>query len=446
MLTYRKKTFLSISVISLLTLFCLVFFFIHLLNIKKDTPTATFGADLIACNTAAQLVNAGEITEIYVEIKDDFSIVNSGKYYETAKSSGFHLTPTRYIYLPIFLAPFQLLTRFSFSTSALLCLSVNLFIIIAVILLEWYFTKDLPSPILRFMLITSLNLSLFPLFYALKLGQSSIIIYLVICLIYLFSMKKKDYLAGIFLGIIITLKFSPLIFTLYFFYRKRYALVFTCTLTVVAILLASILSYGLPLHKIYWNYLIKLSDLEIAAWSNQSIDAFLLRLFTKSSILYFSPIKSTAFFSIARYILTFSVIATIYLCLKRVTTSNLQRLYPLEFSAVLLCFLITPPISWLHYFTLTTLSIILIATVYFQIYPFRARIIIPLTVISYVMIAFHPNYSSLVSNFGQGYFTKVVTSFPFMGTSVILFINLLLMITFSKKNLGIVKDGKRSTG
>ncbi|MBW1853981.1 MAG: hypothetical protein JRJ00_04760, partial [Deltaproteobacteria bacterium] len=207
-----------------------------------------------------------------------------------------------------------------------------------------------------------------------------------------------------------------------------------------------ILSYGLPLHKIYWNYLIKLSDLEIAAWSNQSIDAFLLRLFTKSSILYFSPIKSTAFFSIARYILTFSVIATTYLCLKRVTALSHQRLYPLEFSAVLLCFLITPPISWLHYFTLTTLSIILIATVYFQIYPFRARIIIPLTVISYVMIAFHPNHSSLVSNFGQGYFTKVVTSFPFMGTSVILFINLLLMITFSKKNLGILKDSKRSTG
>ncbi|MEE8380563.1 MAG: glycosyltransferase family 87 protein, partial [Thermodesulfobacteriota bacterium] len=214
MLTYRKKTFLSISVISLFTLFCLVFFFIHLLNIKKDTPTTAFGADLIAYYTAAQLMNAGEISEIYVEIKDDFSVVNSGKFYETAKNSGFHLTPTRYVYLPIFLAPFQLLTRFSFSTSALLCLSVNLFIIIAVILLEWSFTKDLPYPILRLMLVTSLNLSLFPLFYALKLGQSSIIIYLVICLIYLFSMKKKDYLAGILLGIIITLKFSPLLFTL----------------------------------------------------------------------------------------------------------------------------------------------------------------------------------------------------------------------------------------
>jgi len=435
---YKKKSFLSGSVIFVLTIVCLCLFFTRLSDIKKDDATTVYGVDLIAYYTAAKLIEAGEISEIYAEVKDDFSVVSSGKFFETAKNSGFHLTPTRYVYLPIFLAPFQMLTSLSFSTVAILWLSLNLLVVIAVILLEWYFTKDLPHPIIRLMLITSLNLSLFPLFYALKLGQTSILVYLFVCLIYLLTIKKQDSLAGIFLGIIITLKFSPLLFALYFLYRKRYTLIFTCTLTVVTILLISIISYGLPLHKIYWSYLIKLSNMEIAAWSNQSIGAFLLRLFTRNSILHFSLIKMPILLSIIRYAFIFSVTGILYICLKG-KQLNHQRLYPLEFSAIVLCFLIIPSISWLHYFTLATLAIILFANFYFKLFPFRAWIIIPLMVISYAMIAFHPNHTSLIASFGQGYLTRVVTSFPFIGTCGILFINLLLMKAFNRKNSETLK-------
>jgi len=426
-LTYRKKLFLSGSFISLVTIVCLCSFFIRLGTIKKDTPSAVYGIDFIAYYTAARLIESGESSEIYAEIKDDFSVVNSGKFFETAKRSGFHLTPTRYVYLPIFLAPFSLLTKFSFPTAATLWLILNLICVIAVISLEWSFTKDLPHPLLRLMVITSLNLCSFPLFYALKLGQTSIIIYVVICFIYYFTIKNKDLLAGILLGGIIALKFSPLLFALYFLYKKRYSLVISCTLTVLTILLISIVTYGLPLHNIYWNYLHELSSLGIAAWSNQSIDAFLLRLFTKISIFHFYPIKATIFVSIIRYAIALSVIGIVYLCLKGEKRLNGKRLYPLEFSAIILCFLIIPTISWLHYFALVTLSIVLMVTFYLQIYPHRIWIVIPLILTGYSMIAFHPNYISLVATFGQGYFTKLLVSFPFVGTCLILLIALSLM-------------------
>lgn len=426
-LTYRKKLYLVGSLVSLLTVFSLGSFFIKLVNIKKDNSTAVYGVDFIAYYTATQLIESGEISEIYAEIKDDFSVVNSGKFFETAKRSGFQFAPTRYVYLPIFLAPFKLLTKFSFPTAATLWLIFNLICVITVIFLEWYLTKDLPHPILRLMLIISLNLCSFPLFYALKLGQTSIIVYLVVCLIYYSTAKKHDSLAGIFLGIIIALKFSPLLFVLYFLYRKRYTLVISCTLTVVTILLISIISYGLPPHKIYWNYLSDLSSLRIAAWSNQSMDAFLLRLFTKTTILHFYPIKVTTLFSIVSYAISLSVMGIVYLSLKGEKNLNYQRLYPLEFSAIILCLLIMPSISWLHYLTLTTLSIILTVIAYCRLYPYRSWIIIPLIIISYAMIVFYIDHLSLVADFGQGYFTKLLLSFPFMGACLILLINLSLI-------------------
>lgn len=424
---YRKKLFLSGSFISLLTIFCLGSFSIQLGNIRKDTPTAVYGVDFIAYYTAAKLVETGETSEIYAEITDDFSVVNSGKFLETAKSAGFHLTPTRYVYLPIFLTPFKLLTKFSYPTAAASWLIINLFCVIAIILLEWYFTKDLPHPALRLMIITSLNLYSFPLFYALKLGQTSIIVYLVVCLIYYFTIKKQDSLAGISLGIIMALKFSPFLFALYFLYRKRYTLVISCTLTAVAILLTSIVIYGLPLHKIYWNYLSELSSLRIAAWSNQSIDAFLLRLFTEATISRFYPIKVTPFFSIISCFITLSVIGIAYLCLRGETKENYKHLYPLEFSAIILCLLITPSISWLHYSNLATLSVILMAATYYKLSPYRSWIIIFLIVISYAMIAFHSDHISLTTTFGQGYLTRLLISFPFIGTCLLLLINLSLI-------------------
>ena len=424
----QKIHYLIYSSIFLLTLLSLTCFSYHLSNIKKDTPAAVYGVDLIAYYTAAKLVEAGEISEIYAEVKKDFSVVNSGRFFETAKQSGFKTTPTRYVYLPVFLAPFQLLTRINFSTVATLWLRLNLVMVIATILIQWLITKDLPCPALRLMLIISLNLFSFPLFYALKLGQTTIIIYLTICLIYYFTIKGQDNIAGFFLGLIIALKFSPLLFTLYFLYRKRYGLVISSLTTVVILILLSIIIYGFPLHKMYWHYLMDLSGMGIVGWSNQSLAAFLLRLFTAGNILQFNPIKVNNSISIVRYTITFLLILIMYLSFTKKRDLNHQLLYPLEFSAVILCLLIIPSISWLHYFMFANFSLVLFLPSCLKIYPHRAWIIILSLVISYAMISFNPDYHSLTATLGQGVLMKLLTSLPFLGDC------LLLLITLSFKN------------
>ena len=84
--TYNKKLLFIGGFIFSLTIYFLISFFIQLTNIKKDNSTAVYGVDLISYYTAAKLIEEGDISEIYVETKDDFSVVNSGKFFESVKN------------------------------------------------------------------------------------------------------------------------------------------------------------------------------------------------------------------------------------------------------------------------------------------------------------------------------------------------------------------------
>lgn len=420
----KRKRVTVAFLFTLLLLHCLGSFYIKLANISSADG---YRADFIAYYTAAALIERGETTEIYVEVKDDFSVVTSGKYFEVAKQVGFPFSPTRFLYLPIFATPFRLLTQFPFATAARIWLTINLICIFFIIYLEWYFTKGFLHPVQRLVVIAALNLYSYPLLYALTLGQTSILIYLIICLIFYFTLKNYEVLAGIFLGIITALKFSPLLFIIYFLYRKKYKLVSFCFLTIVSIFLASLIIYGIPLHGIYFDYLMEFSSMGIVGVSNQSIEAILLRLFTQNTILYYYPVKIPILPAIIRYTLIVILLGSVYRCIKREKNSNHHQTYPLEFSAVALCMLLIPSISWLHYFSVAILSIILISAYYLENYPTGKYISIPVVAIIYAMIAFHPDYTFYVNTYGQGFLMKLFVSFPFVGTCVALYINLMFL-------------------
>ena len=424
----KQRLFLSIAIV-LLTAIALYTFCMTLSRITQDTPDAVFGVDFIAYYSAAQLVQSGNPSAIYADITDDFSVVDRGMFYETARKAGFHLTPTRYVYLPVFLIPFTLLTRFSFATASLVWLCVNLAALVIILFLQWHITRGLSHPFLRLAAITSINLFSFPLLYALKLGQTSLLVYLAICLIYYFFTSTRDALAGIVLGLITALKFSPLLFVVYFLYRKRYRLVFTAAATVLALLALSIALYGLTLHKLYWNYLGTMSGMGIAAWSNQSIDALLLRVFHAGSIFVFHPIKVSGAGILLRYAITLSVIGTLYLFFRRTSDAQDSAAHPLEFSALILCFLIVPAISWLHYFTVANLAIILIAGSCFPASRHRSATMFTLAIIGYAMIAFHPDYARIIHVCGQGYATRLLVSLPLAGACLLLCLTLTLLIS-----------------
>jgi len=418
------KRILLTVLLTLLFVHCLGTFSVKLMNISSADG---YRIDFIAYYTAAKLIEEGETEEIYVGVEDDFSVVTSGKYFETAKRAGFPYAPTRFLYLPLFATPFRLLTTFDFPTAANIWFAINLMCILAIIYLEWYLTKEFFPPVPGLIVIILLNLYSFPLLYGLTLGQTSILIYLIICFIFYCTVKSYDVSAGVSLGVITALKFSPLLFVLYFLYRKKYKVLIYCMFTLAGISFLSLIMYGLPLHKLYLRYLMRLSNMSIAGWSNQSIEAILLRLFTDNTLVYFYPVKAPPVLIFIRYTVTILLIGAVYLCGRGTNNVNLHQRYPLEFSSVALCMLIMPSISWLHYFNVATLSVILISAYCFTTYSARGLIIIFIVLMSYVLIAYHPDYTALVNCYGQGILIKAAASFPFIGASIMLLIQLALL-------------------
>ena len=169
-----SRVFLIIALVGII-LFCG-----RLSRITQNTDTCIYGVDFIAFHTAARLVGENSVQDIYISTGDDFSGVASGAFNQTARSSGFEYNPTRYVYLPIFIAPFQLLSQNNFPDAAKYWLIINLFLLLFIMVLQWRLIKDYFPPAWGAMAVIAMNMMSFPLFYSLKLGQTTLVVYLAI--------------------------------------------------------------------------------------------------------------------------------------------------------------------------------------------------------------------------------------------------------------------------
>jgi len=418
------------SVLLLIALSGLVLFCGRLSQITRNTSVCVYGIDFIAFHTAAKLTSQGSARDIYASTTEDFSGVEAGEFYQTARSSGFEYNPTRYVYLPVFLAPFQLLSQYDFFDAAKYWLIINLFLLLSIMFLQWRLIKDYFPPTWGAIAVIAMNMMSFPIFYSLKLGQTTLVIYLAVCLIYYFVLKKNDIRAGILLGLIIALKYSPLIFALYFLYKKKYVLLISCIITFVSLVLLSIAIYGLPLHEIYWRFITGLSGGGITGWSNQSILGVLLRQLGNGNALSYVPLNLSRQLFFINCLLAGLVITGVLRCIWKKKGKGTISDFPLGFSATTLCFLIIPPVSWLHYFCLAILPALIILGNCFKINSgLQKTIIISIGLLSCVLITFYPSVYKLIFIFDKNPVSRLILSSSFIGACMLLAICCFIIIS-----------------
>jgi hypothetical protein len=314
-------------------------------------------------------------------------------------------------------------------------------------ILQWRLIKDYFPPAFGAMAVIAMNMMSFPLFYSLKLGQTTLVIYLAVCLIYYFILKGKNIRAGILLGLIVSLKYTPLIYVLYFLYRRKYVLALSCAVTVASLVFLSIAVYGLPLHESYWSFITGLSEGGIAGWSNQSILGVLLRQFWDCSALSYVPLKISSQIFFTNCILAGLVIIGVFQCIRKKKGAEISEGFPLEFSAITLCFLIISPVSWLHYFCLAILPALIITGKCFKINPgLQRNILISISVLSCILITFYANVYRLILIFDKNPVSRLIISSPFIGSCMLLAISCFIMyfVSFLKKDL--VKPSETESG
>lgn len=192
-----------------------------------------------------------------------------------------------------------------------------------------------------------------PLDYSIWLGNTTHLIMLVLVILLWLFKQNRHWLAGVLLGGIGLIKIPLILPAGYFFIRKQWRLVGGGILIVAVVLGLSLLLVPFSLNSTWLNRCILSSaGNPVAAYNNQSVVGYLAREFMPGNTGW-DPLLPTVEYkwasSIAMLLLYTPVLVMLFLGRK---ISRFSGILLLEFFIVLVCSLLTSPISWTHYFML----------------------------------------------------------------------------------------------
>ncbi|MCK5010418.1 MAG: DUF2029 domain-containing protein, partial [Deltaproteobacteria bacterium] len=199
--------------------------------------------DFAPIYVAARSVTDGKYTSIYDHHPYLFNIVPPGEFKETSKKIGFKGFLVPYVHLPLFSFLFRPLLFLHYDTMIKLLLLTN---VLAVMLSLHLILKLTGRALnLRWLSIAILAMAYFyPLRYALRIGQTSPLVFLGIISIYYLAKIGHPKTSGFILGVIISLKITPIFFLCYFMIRKKWSLVTSSVITLIVIGICSVLCMG----------------------------------------------------------------------------------------------------------------------------------------------------------------------------------------------------------
>ncbi len=412
-----NRTFINCMLIVLFATGTL-WFGMQIRHITRSDAVGVYGVDLAAYHTAARLFKKGETGEIYNETEG--FIVSTGRFYEEARQSGYDNKPARYLYLPVFILPYVPTADLPFSAATTLWLIVNCGLIGLTISVQCALLRGAGSRLLLPAAVVVGNLFCFPLFYALKLGQTTLFIYCGLCVLYWLHEKQRDLAAGIVLGVVVSLKPYLLLLLAYFAARKKKRLVTAGVVTVVCIVVLSLLIFGFQVHQDYIIALQSLSGASTAGWSNQSLEAFWLRLSNHGSIIDFTLCEIPAWGLLFKYGLVGALAIVLYRRIIEPKAVSGLRTPGLAFSVAVLICLLVPSFAWQHYFVCALLPLLLIARSMAAFQPRPSGALVAVLPLAYFFIALPPLGFQYIQSSGYQLPAALAISLPLAGVCLLL--------------------------
>jgi len=241
-----------------------------------------------------------------------------------------------YVYPPFTLLFFAPLTLFPlFLASKIWTILSLLFLFASLLLLSRILSMKITSSV--FVMITIFSMLSFPVKFTLGMGQINLFILLLVLLGVYFLLSKKNVVSGVFFGTAITLKFFPLLILPYFLLKKKWRVLFYSFVTIASFWLVSVLFVGWELQLYYVkNVLPGILNASQAAYYNQALSGFLVRIFGNTSL-----------FDIGKLIITCVLLVISFLVIfKRKRKENAI----FEISIIITLSLIVNSFSWQHHF------------------------------------------------------------------------------------------------
>jgi len=381
-----KKSIPYILCICLVTLY---FFFFTFLTFKKG-----IGIDFATYYAAGKILLLGEIDKLYdfetsldkekiactILSKDetliyDLNLRIVGKTYEKVlREAGYtFIWFTPYLYLPIFALPFQGFSTLPFPFAWKIWLAINIFIILFFILILFSTVQFFHENIRRITLFVILSFLYSPLLYDLGVGNINLLMVLFFSLIYFLVRKKRDIVAGIFLGVLTLTKLSPILLFVYFLYRKKFRLSISCLLTTLFLLLVSLRLYGIDKHHKFLQM--------------GSLHALLLELIF---LINYHLYGIASIVRVAQYLLVVLIMGISFIMIKN--AKQKEESFPYEFSLVIISLSLICVILFHQYYSFLVIPVVILGARTFS-FAKQHRRLFYVFILSYILMLFsfyHP--------------------------------------------------------
>ena len=230
--------------------------------------------------------------------------------------------------------PFSLIPLFSgqiaWTIFSALCLGLAVYLLFKS--LKW-------KPKLKeFLFLIPLITLSFPVKWTFGMGQIGSLILLLLVITFVFYQEKKDLFAGISLGSAIVLKLSPLLLLGLFLLKREWKLMIKTLIFVMLVNFLAVLVFGTQLTK---DYFLKLGPSLVSPqgkWTyyNQALSSFVVRLIGEGHLAFLL----TTFFS-------FLILGIIF-----ALSIRSKKVNHLNYSLVIISFLLVNSFSWQHHFVL----------------------------------------------------------------------------------------------
>jgi len=426
-----KKTDILLLVIAL----CFAGKFLFVNNYKSPAD------DFAPIYVAARLVAEGKATSIYDHHPHLQHTVPPGEFKETAEKIGFkgflhpyvHLPLESFLLRPLLFIPYRLVIK--------IVLLIN---ILAVLFSLHLILKLIGRGYdLRWFSLAILAMCYFyPLRYGLWQGHHSPLVFLGITSVCYLARYGYLKTSGCILGGIISIKILPLFFVFYFLIKKKWALVISSLITLIAIGVCSVWLVGGESNLLFIRTLTQLIGFSLASWNNQSLDGVLLRLTSDSLYIFDWHLLELSFkMMLVKYVILSSMLVLWLIILIRPTNPNEKNRDLLDFSLTLIFTVIFVPISWSHYLLSFTFPYIVLLGTLAQSKTIRYRtLMISGVFLSYLAAALSPLY--LLTSVNLPLLRKVPQSF----LSSLGFLSGILLITIILSYTILISKTSRKIG
>jgi hypothetical protein len=258
----------------------------------------------------------------------------------------------QYKYSPPSAIFFSLFSLLSYEIAKLIWYLSELIFLYLILILSY---KLLPSKLKKKGAIIVFSLLILAKFYAreIELGQVNIFIILILVLMLVAVLEKKDVLAGLLWGLTLFFKPYALVFLPYFLLKKRFKLTITGIVVIILGLMSPVIFYGFKgniiVLKDWFTTLSQSTSPLLASFDNASIHSFFLNVF---------PAQKTklalAFIMGVILVVTLSFLGMMFLGKKK----GLKKPEVLEFSFLFILIPFLSPLGWYYNYLYSILAVV----------------------------------------------------------------------------------------